>query len=419
MSTPNPDGSLRTSVSLAMIVRNGGQFLDSLLAAAAPCVDEILIGDTGSSDDSREVAVRHGARVLDVPWTDDFAAARNAVLPHCTGRWILIMDADENLCDADWLALKDVVADLDRPDGPRAGRVLTRNYVTDRHGKRGWTPVPDPDDHALGDPAPAASYVPTTKVRLFPNHPAIRFSGRLHETVEASLQAQGIRTVDLIFPVHHFGLLTDDAAKSRRYLELARRKTLDEPHNPAAWGELADCAVACDASDEALAAIDRALILDPANPSLRLTAGALLKSAGRFGQADLQLAAASASGPVSDDILAEICHLRAQIAMQQDRAPQAANLLAVALRLGPDNGHYFNTLGAWHLLMGKGQQAQQALDRARALLPTNPDPLVNLARLFQAAGDHPTARLRLDAALALDPEHAGARRLLAEMDAPA
>ena len=42
-----------------------------------------------------EIARQEGARVFNFPWVNDFAAARNESLRHCTSDWILILDADE------------------------------------------------------------------------------------------------------------------------------------------------------------------------------------------------------------------------------------------------------------------------------------------------------------------------------------
>ena len=44
-----------------------------------------------------EIAARYGARVVQAPWENDFAKARNAGLELATKRWILILDADERL----------------------------------------------------------------------------------------------------------------------------------------------------------------------------------------------------------------------------------------------------------------------------------------------------------------------------------
>ena len=63
-----------------MIVKDGGSGLERCLRSVVPFVDRVIIGDTGSSDGSREVARRAGAEVIDIPWEQDFASARNRVL---------------------------------------------------------------------------------------------------------------------------------------------------------------------------------------------------------------------------------------------------------------------------------------------------------------------------------------------------
>src|SRR5262249_33980822 len=87
----------RPRVSLCMIVRDEEANLPACLASAADLVDEVVVVDTGSTDRTREVAARFGARVFDFPWVDDFAAARNESLRHATGDWVFWMDADDRL----------------------------------------------------------------------------------------------------------------------------------------------------------------------------------------------------------------------------------------------------------------------------------------------------------------------------------
>lgn len=405
-------------LSLAMIVRNGGQFLACLLQEAAPWVDEIVVGDTGSTDDTPGLAGQAGARVLEVPWRDDFAAARNHVLGACRGRWVLILDADERLARPDWQALRAwVQAHRDDPAAP-AVRLSTRNYLPGRHERRGWQPVPQPDPHALpGDWPPAPGFVATAKVRLFRPQGEVAFRGRLHETVEASLTAAAVAVVELPLPVHHFGLLEHRPGREAYYLELARRKAAEQPDDAQAWAELADAAVAAQAQPEALAAIDRALFLAPDHGDRRLTAGWLLLQAGRLEQADAQLAAV-ATGSRCDDIrLAEACHLRAQIAMRQQRTEAAGRLLAVALHLFPDNGHYLNTLGAWHLTRGLAPEAEAALRRACRLLPGHAQPWLNLGRMCAAAGQPQLAADHFRQALQRDPRCEAALAALADVQA--
>lgn len=83
-------------LSVSMIVRDEESCLATALASVAGA-DELVVVDTGSTDRTKEIAVAHGARLFDFPWCDDFAAARNCSLDHCTGEWVIILDADEEL----------------------------------------------------------------------------------------------------------------------------------------------------------------------------------------------------------------------------------------------------------------------------------------------------------------------------------
>ncbi|WP_432571706.1 glycosyltransferase [Kineococcus sp. SYSU DK005] len=77
------------------IVKDEEDVLAASLEALAPFVDEIVVYDTGSTDRTRDIAREHGARVVEGYWDDDFGAARNRALEHCTGTWVVCVDADE------------------------------------------------------------------------------------------------------------------------------------------------------------------------------------------------------------------------------------------------------------------------------------------------------------------------------------
>ena len=82
-------------IALTMIVRDEERSLSRALTSAAPLVDDIVVVDTGSVDDTVAVAVAHGARVSHFTWIDDFAAARNCALAHAESELALVLDADE------------------------------------------------------------------------------------------------------------------------------------------------------------------------------------------------------------------------------------------------------------------------------------------------------------------------------------
>src|SRR5262249_4480308 len=85
----------RPRVSLCMIVRNEEANIADCLETVRNIVDEIVIVDTGSTDATKSIAERFGARLFDFPWIDSFAAARNESLRHARCEWIFWMDADD------------------------------------------------------------------------------------------------------------------------------------------------------------------------------------------------------------------------------------------------------------------------------------------------------------------------------------
>ena len=87
-------------ISLCMIVKNEHETLARCLESVRDAVDEIVIVDTGSSDDTREIAHRFTKRVVDFVWKDDFALARNFAFSLATREFILWLDADDVLDDA-------------------------------------------------------------------------------------------------------------------------------------------------------------------------------------------------------------------------------------------------------------------------------------------------------------------------------
>jgi glycosyltransferase involved in cell wall biosynthesis/2-polyprenyl-3-methyl-5-hydroxy-6-metoxy-1,4-benzoquinol methylase len=89
-------------VSASMIVKNEENNLARCLKSIYDLVDEIVIVDTGSTDDTKRIASKYTDKIYDYKWEEDdglgdFSKARNYSLSKCTGDYILWMDADEEL----------------------------------------------------------------------------------------------------------------------------------------------------------------------------------------------------------------------------------------------------------------------------------------------------------------------------------
>ncbi|AET66038.1 glycosyl transferase [Desulfosporosinus orientis DSM 765] len=84
-------------ISLTMIVKNESPHLAKCLESIKNAVDEIVIVDTGSDDDTVCIAKKYTSKVYFYPWNNDFSAARNFAIEYASGDWILSIDADEEV----------------------------------------------------------------------------------------------------------------------------------------------------------------------------------------------------------------------------------------------------------------------------------------------------------------------------------
>lgn len=84
-----------SSISLCMIVKNEEEVLANCLESVKDICDEIIIVDTGSIDNTKEVARKFTDKIYDFTWIDDFSAARNYSFSLATKEYILWLDADD------------------------------------------------------------------------------------------------------------------------------------------------------------------------------------------------------------------------------------------------------------------------------------------------------------------------------------
>lgn len=89
MSTP--------SMTLCMIVKDEEKSVEAALESASPFVDDIVVVDTGSTDETPTIVKKFTSRLHRCAWNDDFSAARNFAMEHVHTDWMLWLDADEQL----------------------------------------------------------------------------------------------------------------------------------------------------------------------------------------------------------------------------------------------------------------------------------------------------------------------------------
>jgi glycosyltransferase involved in cell wall biosynthesis len=200
-------------ISACLITRDEAGFLADCLRSIQGAVDEIVVVDTGSRDETVRIAREFGCVVVHHPWDDDFAAARNVGIAAATGDWILVADADERLIGGE--ALRPLVLEEEAETG---GFLVEREDVV-RHPQTGRT-----------------ERYPIGMVRLFRRHPGIRYVGRVHERPGDTIRDAGFTVRGTHRPrlTHLVSSRTDEvlAAKQRRYLALLDAEVAAHPGDP-------------------------------------------------------------------------------------------------------------------------------------------------------------------------------------------
>jgi glycosyltransferase involved in cell wall biosynthesis len=290
-------------LAAAMIVRDEADCLGECLASIRDVVDEIVVVDTGSSDDTVAIATSFGARVIEHAWGDDFSAARNVALEAVTARWVLYIDADERLGP---VGRHEVVELLDSAEEV-AFRVKLR---------------------------PFTGATPAREYRLWRNDRRIRFEGLIHEKVIPGINAvseEDHRPIGLCdLELHHVGYDGDQGHKHARNLPLLLAELEREPRNVFNRRHLALVLEATGDTDAAVLELERARDVvratDANPPSGALVYADLVRlyvDDPRRGDSEATLAEALARYPDSPFLL----WAQALLRLQEGRATDALSSL--------------------------------------------------------------------------------------------
>lgn len=152
-------GLYSPKLSLCMIVKNEAHRLQNCLNSVKQVADEIIIVDTGSTDQTVKIAKRNTSKVYYFQWCDDFAQARNYSLNQAIGQWVLVLDADEVLLPSGIPLIQQIV---NEPNNIIAVNLIRQEVGTNQ-----------------------APY--SLVCRLFRNRGDLRFTGVYHEQIDQDL----------------------------------------------------------------------------------------------------------------------------------------------------------------------------------------------------------------------------------------
>jgi glycosyltransferase involved in cell wall biosynthesis len=196
---------LPDALSFCIIAKNEERHLPRCLDSVKDLAGEIILVDTGSTDDTPGIAARYGAKLIPFDFTIvDFAAARNHALSQARAPWILMLDADEALANGSAGKIEKLIA-----GGENAGYFLERH----NHSSDSETPLTD------------------NVVRLFPNRPDYRYRGRVHEIIDGSILSAGGRLHKTDIRIEH-NFSSDREARRQKnhwYIEILKEEIAADP----------------------------------------------------------------------------------------------------------------------------------------------------------------------------------------------
>lgn len=116
-------------LSASLIVKNEKDHIEAVLKSLAG-FDEIVVCDTGSTDNTVELARKYTPHVFtDYTWNDHFAEARNHALSKCTGDWVLSIDGDEVLEEGGLEKIKAIIAGATEKQKNFSVRMTSQGHV--------------------------------------------------------------------------------------------------------------------------------------------------------------------------------------------------------------------------------------------------------------------------------------------------
>lgn len=207
-----------------MVIKDEQEFLPNCLESAKGLIDELIVVDTGSRDNTLVIAKKYGAKIIRHKWNDDFGLPRNISKEKAKGNWILILDADETIAQKDIPKIRRITKNYQI-----TGFEFTQRTYSNRYGLlQDWQKSNGeyPEQENLSG---CAGWAPCKLIRLFRNRKQIHFNSPLapHSSVRDSILKIDGKIADSGIHIHHFQCLKSDKSwemKQKYYLKLTKKR---------------------------------------------------------------------------------------------------------------------------------------------------------------------------------------------------
>lgn len=375
------------TISLCMIVKNEGKNIAECLNSVREIADEIIIVDTGSTDNTKDIAKKFNAKVIDFKWVDDFSAARNESISHAAKDWILVIDADEILDKEGLKAIKELISDKESD----AFLFLQKNY-TDESSIAGFVSEPHKKNSKT-----YAGWYGSFIARLFRNRKGYKFEGAVHELVEPSIEEKKGKIKATNISLHHYGNADPETVKKKRqfYLGLCKKKAAKNPSDSSHY-ELGVLHKENNNPEEALASFKKALELNPRHSMALYELGIIHEKQKDY---DAAIKNYTESLRIRENSEAfqnlGVCYLR------KGMLKEAYRNLVKAVMLNPNKYSIYNNLGAVLEKKGNYDSAVQMLEIGTKLNTNNTIGFYNLGIALDRKGDFENAMKNYEKAVEL------------------
>lgn len=372
------------TIAACMIVRNEAQLIGQCLASVAPVCDEIIVVDTGSTDDTVNIARAAGARVIDYRWDDSYGRARNVSLRAARTDWVLVIDGDECISRRDVARLRELVTASE----PIAYRFPVRNYTRDFNVTWNWRPN-DGTYRKEERFSACPGWTHTQALRLFRRLPLVCYSearGSAHVTPAGSLAKTGRPIVDSDgVVIHHFESLKRGGSsfirqKQELRLQAELLRARRPPYERDAFLNAAKTLFSLERDSEAVKLLARAIQRYPRYADAHRLWGVVEFEQGNLVSARRRFRAAILADPQSADAWAML----GVTCVESGQRVQARRALMRALQIQPGHLLARNSLGVLYEDLGRIGEARREYRAALELHPGFLPARTNLARLLKS-----------------------------------
>jgi glycosyltransferase involved in cell wall biosynthesis len=177
------------TLSFCSIVKNEEKNIKNMLENIKDIADEIIIVDTGSSDNTIKIAKEYNSKIFYYRWNDNFSEARNYSIKKATKDWCFIIDADEILIKKENIK-----------------KYLYNNSINTLYMLR--VIHPNNSDISLGS-------ISHSNSRLFPNNGNFQYYGKIHEHIIYIGEHNYERKLILDSEIYHFGFINKEISKKK------------------------------------------------------------------------------------------------------------------------------------------------------------------------------------------------------------